>query len=153
MRKLLIIAALAALFLVVLPIAPAGATPPSAVEFEVPTMFGGGPFTATGPAVSDGIVCSSGETFDLFAKGSGFQSDQGFNVQVVKQFVCDDGSGTFDVKLQVRIDRKGDNFNWTVVGGTGDYVKLHGSGKGIGIPIDDPPFEVLDLYEGKVHID
>jgi len=132
------------------------ATPPLDVEFEVPTTIpdGGGPsfgpFTATGPAVDAGIVCASGDTIDVFGKASGFQSQTGVNVQVVKLFTCDDGSGDFLVKLQARIDNKGDNFNWNILGGTGSYDKLHGTGKGIGLPIAEG---VLDLYTGAAHVD
>jgi len=78
----------------------------------------------------------------------------GFNVQVFKAFICDDGSGTFGLKLQVRIDRNGVNFNWVGVGGTGEYADLLvgvGSGVGIeGVPCGDPLECVLDLYTGKV---
>lgn len=133
------------------------ASPPVDVHFEVLTTIppGGGPtpgpFTATGPAVDEGIVCPDGVTTDVFGKASGFQSQTGgVNIQVVKLFMCDDGSGEFLVKLQVRIDKKGDNFNWNILGGTGDYEKLHGTGKGIGLPIPDG---VLDVYEGAAHID
>jgi hypothetical protein len=157
MRRLFVIVAALALMLVAVPLTPAGATPPLEVAFEVPTSIppeGGpssGPFVATGPAVSDGIMCETGQTIDVFGKASGFQSNRGVNFQVVKLFTCDDGSGEFFVKLQVRIDQKGDNFNWTVVGGTGAYADLHGTGGGIGIPLPDNA--VLDLYDGQVHVD
>lgn len=63
----------------------------------------------------------------------------GFNILIVKRFTCDDGSGAFDVKLQVRIDQKGDNFNWVILGGTGAYERLHGTGQGVGVyPIHRP---------------
>jgi len=157
MKKRILIA-----LVVVLALATTGslvwaATPPVGVVFEVPTTIPGGglptfgPFTATGPAVDDLIVCASGDTRDVFGKTSGFQSQTGgVNIQVVKRFTCGDGSGEFFVKLQVRIDKKGDNFNWNILGGTEDYEKLHGTGKGIGLPL---PEDVLDLYSGKVHVD
>ena len=72
------------------------------------------------------------------------------NFQVVKEFTCDDGSGSFFVKLQVRSDRKGVNFNWTILGGTGPYAKLHGSGNGTGEGIDGLN-GILDSYSGAVH--
>ena len=157
MRRTLVVLAALALMLVAVPLAPAGATPPTDVAFEVPTSIppeggpSGGPFVATGPAVDTGIMCPTGDTIDVFGKASGFQSNRGVNFQVVKLFTCDDGSGDFLVKLQVRFDQKGDNFNWTVLGGTGAYADLHGSGDGIGLPLPDD--DVLDLYDGKVHID
>jgi hypothetical protein len=145
------------LLLVVLSVAPgAASSPPLAVQFEVVTTIpdGGGPsfgpFTATGPAADAGLICESGETIDVFGKASGFQSQTGVNFQAVKLFTCDDGSGEFLVKLQVRIDKKGDNFNWNILGGSGPYEKLHGTGKGIGLPILEG---VLDTYSGSAHVD
>ena len=97
-----------------------------------------------------GIICPSGDVIDTFFKATGFQSQTGMNIQVVKLFTCADGSGAFLVKLQVRLDRRGANFNWNMLGGTGAYQKLHGTGSGIGIP---GPDSILDLYDGQVHID
>lgn len=154
MRKLSSLFVIALILL--LTAAPAAASsPPLDVDFEVPTVIPEegqtfGPFTATGPAVDAGLICESGSTIDVFFKVSGFQSQTGINFQDIKRFTCDDGSGEFFVKLQVRLDRKGDNFNWNIVGGTGAYENLHGTGSGIGLPIPDG---VLDLYDGKLHID
>lgn len=143
-----------------LPIAPAGATPPLAVEFEVPTTFAGGTFTATGPAVDDGLMCDVGVTEDLQVKASGFQSGTRVNLQVLKLFTCDDGSGDFLVKLQVRLvfgdegPPTSNNFNWYIMGGTGDYEDLHGTGKGVGLyDVCGPACDVFDVYTGKLHID
>jgi hypothetical protein len=157
MRKIPIILTAGAL-LVALPPTSVGATPPDAVHFEVPTTIptdGGptsGPFTASGPAVVSGLMCDSGETVDVFGKAAGFQSGNGVNFQVIKLFTCGDGSGDFLVKLQVRIDRQGDNFNWTVVGGTDAYEDLHGSGRGVGLP-DCGADCVVDVYDGRLHVD
>ena len=85
------------------PVASAGATPPSDVTIEVDTLFAGtGVFTASGPAVDDGVVCASGDTVDGSSKISG-NGKWGFNIQVVKEFTCDDESGSFLVKLQARV--------------------------------------------------
>lgn len=92
----------------------------------------------------------SGDTVDLVGKFAGGQSRTGLDIQVVKVFTCDDGSGDFVVKMQVRIDRTGDNFNWVVSDGTGDYERLHGTGGGFGVPI---PNGVLDLFAGGLHLD
>lgn len=134
------------------------ASPPAGVQFTVDTSFGPdggpsfGPFTATGPAVSQGLVCPSGNTVDVFGKVSGFQSARGgLNLQIVKLFTCDDGSGEFYVKLQVRLDWKGDSFNWVITGGTGVYEDLRGSGQGTGVGTAEGG--VLDSYTGKVHSD
>ena len=157
MRKLSMLLITIIIMILILSVVPVSASsPPLEVMFEVPTVIppGGGPFgtfTATGPAVDEGLVCPSGDTIAEFEKVNGEQSNKGFNVQVTYVFTCDDGSGQFYVKLQVRIDQKGDNFNWTILGGNGDYEKLHGTGKGIGIPVSEE--EVFDIYEGKVHKD
>lgn len=154
MRKLSMLLVIALILL--LAAAPAAASsPPLNVVFEVVTLFPPegptyGPFTASGPAVDAGIVCPSGDTIDTFGKASGYQSQTGVNFQVIKLFACDDGSGEFYVKLQVRIDAKGDNFRWTIVDGSGAYEKLHGTGSGIGLPIPDG---VFDIYDGKLHLD
>jgi hypothetical protein len=134
--------------------APAGATSPDDVEFSVETSFlptgeTGGPFVATGPAVDAGLMCPTGDTIDIFGKVSAFETGVGFNIQLGKLFTCDDGSGEFVLKLQIRIDPKGVNFNWLVVDGSGAYERLRGTGSGVGLP--DLVAEVLDIYTGKLH--
>jgi len=89
----------------------------------------------------------------VFGKVTGSQSKKGYvNIQAIHQFTCDDGSGDFLVKLQVRGNQDGNNFHWNIVGGTGDYEDLHGSGKGVGLPICGPDC-VFDVYTGGLHID
>ena len=163
MRRLILMAAVAALFLVALPAASAGATPPEQVRFEGPSFFDGpdaltGEFTATGPAVDSGAVCGSGATEDLYTKAAPKmgQSPIGVNLQILKEFTCDDDSGSFEVRLQVRIDfLKWPVFNWVIVGGTGDYEDLKGTGNGYAaFPLFEGypyPIGVWDVYEGKVH--
>ena len=153
MRKLTIGAALLAAVAVLSPSA-VDAGPPLDVTFEVPTTISEegptfGPFTASGAAVDSGDMCPSGDTIDLFGRPSG-GTPQGVNIQVVKLFTCDDGSGSFVVKLQVRIDRKGDNFQWVVLEGAGAYERLHGVGDGVGFPTPDG---VFDVYQGQLHVD
>lgn len=161
MRKLILIAAVAALFLVALPIGTAGATPPEQVTFEGPAYFAGpdagtGFFTATGPAVDSGTMCPGGTVMDIYTKAApnNGQSPNGVNLQIVKDFTCDNGTGTFSVKLQVRITYF-PTFNWVVVDGTGDYENLKGNGDGFGaFPIfngEPDPIGVLDVYEGILH--
>lgn len=157
MRRLPLLLVLALALLVAFAL-PAAATPPTDIGISVESSFGGdpAPFTASGPAVDDGLICSAGVVVDDSRKVTGF-SPNGFNFQGIKHFYCDDGSGEFLVNMQARIDfRKGVTFNWNVLSGTGDYVDLHGSGKGIGlggVPCGDPDECVLDLYEGGMHID
>ena len=148
----MLVGAAAAALIVALPATTVTATTPLDVTVEVDTSIelGGGPFTATGPAVDDGLFCASGDTFDVAGKVAG-GTPQGVNFQVFKLFVCDDESGAALIKLQVRIDHKGDNFNWNVVEGWGAYEDLHGTGRGIGIPTG--PTTVFDIFSGGMHID
>jgi hypothetical protein len=161
MRRILILIAIAALFVVALPIASAGATTPEGVTFEGPSFFAGpdagtGFFTATGPAVDSGSVCGDGTTVDLYTKAAPKmdQSPMGVNYQIVKEFTCGDGSGSFLIKLQVRFTYY-PTFNWVVVGGTGDYEDLKGNGDGFGaFPLFNhapDPIGVWDVYEGMLH--
>ena len=136
-------------------VAAASATPPSGVDIEVEMSLVGAPspFVASGPAVDSGLMCSEGEVIQVFGKATGFQSDKGdVNFQVVHQFTCDDGTGDFLVKLQVRVNQNGDNFQWNIVGSTGGYEDLHGSGNGVGLPTCGPDC-VFDVYNGGLHID
>ena len=147
-----------ALTLIVAMAAPAVATPPSEVGIAVESSLTGNPspFFASGAAVDDGVVCSTGTVIDEFGKVTGFTRN-GFNFQGIKHFMCDDGSGEFRVNLQARIDfRRGVTFHWNVLSGIGEYENLHGAGDGIGIggvPCGDPDLCVLDLYDGGLHID
>jgi hypothetical protein len=151
MRRSLIVAAMAALLLIA-SLAPAGATPPSDVEIEVPSFVAGtGTFVATGPAVDDEVVCGEGDTNDLSGTVGG-NGPWGFNLWVIKEFTCDDGSGSFLVSLHARVFNEGPiqtSFNWVVIGGDGDYTNLHGSGKGFGLP--STVADVDDVYTGKMH--
>lgn len=147
MRKLATIAVATMALLAALPVVSAGATPPSAVEIVVPGFEG--PFTATGAAVDDGVICGSGDVATTFTTASGFQSGFRLILTVGKHFECDDSSGTFDAKLQVNINfNNGEvRFNWVITDGTGDYVDLHGSGRGF---VDGG---TTDVYSGGMHID
>lgn len=157
MRKVSLLIAVASALVVVLPAATVSATPPSDVMIVVDTVVGpdggSGPFTADGPAVDDGVFCSSGFTFDVFGKAAGFQSGRGVNFQVAKVFICDDESGAIVMKLQVRIDQKGNNYSWNVVEGFGAYEDLHGTGQGFGISPPDDPDQITDTFMGGMHID
>lgn len=141
------------ILLLVLSVTSVVATTPDRVQIEVTTSYGNpSPFVATGPAAYDGLICGSGIVVEDFGQATGF-SQNGFNFQGVKHFICADGSGEFFVNLQARIDyRKGTTFNWNVLNGTGDYEDLHGAGSGIGL-YNCGPECVLDIYDGQIHID
>ena len=156
MRNAIVLISWAMILLLSLPASHGGASsPPLAVNFEVENTIDGaqpshGPFTASGPAVDAGMICATGQTIDVFVRAMGFHSVTGINFYVFKRFTCDDGSGDFLVKLEVRVDQRGDNFNWVIIEGTGNYVKLHGTGQGVGLSTD---YGVLDLFKGAAHID
>ena len=161
MRKIVLLVAVLALFLVALPIGSAGATPPEQVMFEGEAFFAGpdagtGFFTATGPAVDSGAMCEGGIVTDVYGKMAPKmgQSPNGFNMQIVKEFTCDDESGTFFIKLQVRITDY-PVFNWVVVGGTALYEDLKGNGDGFGafplFGLAPEPIGIWDVYEGGLH--
>jgi hypothetical protein len=139
-----------------LPLATAQAAPALGVHIAVETSFidggpeSGGPFTATGPAVDAGLICPGGDTHDVFGKTAGYQSEKGLNILLVKEFTCADGSGAFFVKLQVRLDARGDRFAWAILEGTEDHDTLHGAGTGYGDYPSDGEYDVLDVYDGMV---
>ena len=130
------------------------AAPPLAIHIEVLEWIGSSstePFTATGPAVDDELVCGTGMVEDLAVSGNNpggpFQT-----LWVVKRFHCDDTSGTFDVKMVVKLDNATHDTtaNWKIIGGTVNYVNLKGNGKLVGIS-NFPVTSILDIYNGKVH--
>lgn len=131
--------------------AGASATPPVPVSIAAQTVDAAngdasGPFTASGP------VCPSGMTYTESRDTAGFERGFGGQIRVTKLFVCDDGSGSFELKLNVaiRFAPFSDTYRWVVVGGTGAYENLHGTGSGTGTPTDD---FLLDEYTGTMHSD
>ena len=134
--------------------APVSAASPQSVTIVSHVTFNPdgpnyGDFAATGPAVDSGLICASGTFVDTAIRFAGFQSDRGtVQLLVVKEFTCDDGSGTFIVKLQIQanFDTGIESFTWVVLSGTGDYSGLHGSGKGSTVP--NPPTGNINTYQG-----
>jgi hypothetical protein len=111
---------------------------------------GTGTFEAMGPAVEAGIVCPAGTVTDSNVKPVGWQSDQVLILFVHKQFVCNDGSGSFDMDLNVRIAPTGTTARWIIVGGDGSYANLSGNG-GLTATGGDVPGLLIDTYTGKMH--
>lgn len=156
-RKISFIVLVTALTIAVL-VVPVMAAPPLDVHIEDEHTIGTngsqgfGSFIASGPAVNEGLLCETGDVFDLSVSRSGPPGGAFRILRVRKQFGCGDDSGTFDVKLVVRLDliTHYTTANWKVVGGTGDYVGLHANGQLIGIPID-PGVSITDIYDGRVH--
>ena len=128
---------------------PASASVPAPlrVEGQVSLPDGSGTFAAIGP------VCPAGAIETLRDQGVAGESGRHFEVLVVHRFSCADGSGTFDLLLQVHLDfvpDYSDEFTWSVLDGTGAWAQLHGYGTGFGIRTDSG---VYDTYEGSVHVD
>jgi len=96
-----------------------------------------GSFTTSGDATDAGSICPAGSFEDNGIRFAGGQARTGIvQVQVFKTFTCDDGSGTFDVKMQIQanFDTGIETFTWVVTGGSGDYSSLHGNGTGSTVP-------------------
>lgn len=106
-----------------------------------------GTFTATGEAAASGLICSSGSVIDLDLVR--VAADQG-RISVRKVFSCDDGSGTFTVKLQVHqdFDAQTESFRWVVLSGTGAYDRLRGAGSGTTEAADLGSGPVTNVYMG-----
>ncbi len=152
-RKVIVVLATALMVVMAL---PAGAARPIGVHIAVETFLltFTGPFTASGPAVDDGLICASGSVIDDVNSFTGFTVN-GFNYHGIKRFTCDDTSGEFLVNVQARIDnRTGTTFNWNVIAGTGAYEDLHGAGPGVALDggCGAEPC-VLDVYDGTLHIE
>jgi hypothetical protein len=109
------------------------------------------PFTATGVPVDDGVVCDGGtvtvdhlesmdgetitdddwaDTFDAAMQDAGVVEMYAF-----QDFECEDGSGSFSMKVQSEYDFATFEFEgeqdvgfWEIEGGTGSYSDLSGSG-------------------------
>jgi hypothetical protein len=149
-----IVAAIAAMFVLLAVAGPVGATSPQQVTIVSHVTFNPdgpnyGDFAASGDAVDSGLICESGTFVDTAIRFAGFQSDRGtVQILVVKAFTCDDGSGTFTVKLQIQANFVTglESFSWVVLDGTGDYASLRGSGSGSTVP--NPPVGNVNTYEG-----
>ena len=152
-RQTRAIVAMLATILALLAIAgPVGAASPQSVTIVSNVTFNPdgpnyGDFAATGSAVDSGLICAGGTFVDTGIRFAGYQSDRGIvQLQVVKEFTCN-GGGTFVVKLQIQanFDTGIESFTWVVLGGTGAYGSLHGSGRGSTVPT---AIGNINTYEG-----
>jgi hypothetical protein len=96
-----------------------------------------GPFEATGGAVDDGVICARGQGALMTTEDT---ADGG--VRADYEFRCDDGTGTFEVQVQVTADIVSDqsvfeqavdgvldlNVPWIVLTGDGEFTELEGDG-------------------------
>ena len=130
------------------------------------------PFSASGVAVDEAAVCESGtmKADHLESpEGETITSEEGAALQEaaraddgtmdlyrVHEFVCDDASGTFTMKLRYRADfakseSQQDIPTWEIENGTGDYADLSGSGEST---TDFPAAgEAVTVYTGEVQTD
>ncbi len=152
------VAIVAAALVALASIAPAAAAAPESVHIVSPMhfnqdAFNTGTFTASGSAVDDGTVCASGVVEDYHILLAGGQSNRKLQIPVRKAFTCDDGSGTFYVKIQVHLEfeTSTEAFSWVVLGGTDDYARLRGSGSGSTVGDgSNPQTGNINTYDGFV---
>ena len=131
---------------------PAAASTPAGVtivsEMSLSDAFGS--FTASGPAVDAGIICPEGSVTDINVSAVGWKSNQVVILFVHKLFVCSDGSGSFEMDLNVRIAPTGTTARWIVAAGDGPYEHLMGNGGLFATRVSDDI--LIDTYSGKLHI-
>ena len=143
MVRLFALSVLAGALLLALAASPAEATVLKHIEITSATD---GPFTVSESASGD--LCTSGQTATTFNLVTRSEPNR-LDLLVGKRLTCDDGSGTFDLVLAVRLTGR-DNFMWMVTGGTGKYEDLQGTGTGAGY-VTNGVF--ADHYTGRVGID
>jgi hypothetical protein len=157
MRRRMVFGFLVAALSVVLTTTFVTAAPRLDAHIKVRTTLPAGPdvfdqFFASGPAVDAGLLCSTGHVSTSPVDWSAPLGGGTFAIlSMIKYFVCDDGSGTFDVELRVRCDLLTGNTSgrWSVVAGTGNYANLTGYGGLLGI-YRGSDNTVLDVYDGKL---
>ena len=132
---------------------PASAAPHLNVHIEVDEIIGesGELFLASGPAVDAGVVCGYGKVYELGTTVSGPPSGAFSILTIEKLFQCGDNSGTFTLKLKVRLDHTTGETSgrWKVTGGTDAYASLDGQGVIEGTPIVVGT-SIHDVYDGRV---
>jgi hypothetical protein len=131
---------------------PVWADMPQAVTITTQVVFDpqiNGTFVATGP------ICSTGTL--LFVDEAVGIGPAAFNVNALTQFVCDDNSGSFTLRLhpQANARPKGGfalNGPWSVFGkGTGAYRTLSGHGEfGVVFEEGSDPLEGVETFVGFV---
>lgn len=124
---------------------------PQAVTITTQVVFNpgtSGTFVATGPICSSGTVSLVSEVIA-----------PAFNVNALQQFVCDDNSGSFILRLHPQANgRPKDGFTlngpWSVWGkGTGNYESLSGHGEfGVVLDFNSNPLEGEETYVGFVNL-
>lgn len=134
--------------LVALAVAPtASAAAPPVTVLQIDIVFDGSEeFTAIG-----GVLCESGTAVTDTIFFAGFRGN-GAGVgtfHLIKTLTCDDGSGTFQIKVEASTapTSPGTIGGFAVVGGTGDYTGLRGAGSLVGTGTPDG---IVDVYTGRL---
>ena len=149
-----VISSVLALMLIALSVTVAGASPPLDLHIAVDEVIAtsGETFFASGDAVVDGAVCATGTVDDINTVVNGAPGGSVSILHVLKRFYCADSTGTFDVRLVVKLDNVTHytTASWKIVDGTGAGASLKGNGSLAGTPID-PGVSIHDVYDGQVH--
>jgi hypothetical protein len=159
-RSIRIIATVAALTtaLAIMAATPVAAGAPSDVTIVSHMNFNQngfnyGDFRASGAAVDQGLMCASGTVDDTRLIFAGSQSTRGAQIPVRKTFTCDDGSGQIFIQILVHLDfaTSTETFSWAILGGTGAYGGLNGSGQGSTVSDgSDPQTGNFNTYTGFI---
>jgi hypothetical protein len=131
------------------------------------------PFRILGADIDDTVLCESGTTTrgrlespegEIITLGEAEELSEAalvdggvVDLYSVQEFVCDDGTGTFVLKVHIRGDSakpfsEQDIPTWEVESGTGDYTNLSGSGER-SMEFDASPNEtdeIVEAYVGEV---
>jgi hypothetical protein len=174
MKKVVFVAIFLVLVLVV--IAPAGATPPEDISITVKThFFFPNFFNPTGSWSSEGLIESNGDLDGVpvhfgagWPPGVGFQtahligvlSDENGTITISSQthgyefdFDYDEPYGDDDDRYDERVEGTG---HWVILSGTGEYANLHGTGTVNVIGEVDWDALIMDTeeeYVGLTHFD
>ncbi len=108
-----VVVTISAILLILLLAAPANASPSLPVTIDLAQVldenhqgFVPSPFVATGPAVDAGLICRQGMAHNLTETVSGPFDLRNQYLEIhhfTKLFVCDDGSGSFLIKAEMRL--------------------------------------------------
>ena len=139
--------------ILLLSVTVAFAAPPQPFHMEVHENINGSgeTFYASGPAVNAGVVCPTGTTSDLVINTFGPPNGNYRFLYVVKSFTCADLTGTFFIKMRVKLEISTGNTTakWQFTNGSSAYNHLHGHGTLVGTPTI--PGYIMDVYDGVAH--
>jgi hypothetical protein len=128
------------------------ASRPASAEIEINSTVSlseeSGSFTIWGDPVNRDLICGRGEVYDLEYTDLSPDSELLTDLEVSKQFVCSDGSGSFYLSVNVDITGNRTTGTWQITGGEGDYGALSGAGTLEGTYLNDDL--VVDSYRGTV---